>query len=369
MPSARSVRVRPVLPAEWTAAHRNLVATFGGDAPVEPLLAALLHMPELVEATLPMTRYVTERSTLSASHRLLLALRTASLDGSDVVWEMLTTRGADRRTRDAALAITDDDSDDLDRVSRWLLRLADELVLTTSVHGSTWAALADDHEVTWMMDAVETVAHVSFLSCLARTFGVSPDNHSIGDEIAGQPHGWPGLSGVPDREPPPTSARIQPIDGDAIAVVRTFARHPVMAAARRPRADFVNHVSPLTPHDRETLILRIGWDCRSEYEWAKHVGSVGQARQHGVDPDRVAAGPAATGVSDHDAVLMRVADDLHRNSTVSDDTWSSLHDNWGLQGAMSAVATAASYRATCMSLNAYAVQLEPGDEGFPPADR
>ena len=72
-----------------------------------------------------------------------------------------------------------------------------------------------------MMDTVETVAHVSFLSCLARTFGVSPDNHSIGDEIAGQPHGSPGLSGVPDREPPPTSARIQPIDGDTIAVVRT----------------------------------------------------------------------------------------------------------------------------------------------------
>ena len=89
---------------------------------------------------------------------------------------------------------------------------------------------------------------------------------------------------------------------------------------------------------------------------------MGQARQHGVDPDRVAAGPAATGVSDHDAVLMRVADDLHRNSTVSDDTWSSLHDNWGLQGAMSAVATAASYRATCMSLNAYAVQFRPGGE-------
>jgi len=123
--------------------------------------------------------------------------------------------------------------------------------------------------------------------------------------------------------------------------------------------------SPLSPHDRETLILRIGWDCRSEYEWATHTGHVGRARDHGVDPLLVIAGPTAPGVDEHDALLMQVSDELHRDSAVSDATWVALLQTYDLPVAMSVVFTAASYRSTCMSLNAYGVQLDPGDQGFP----
>jgi hypothetical protein len=94
---------------------------------------------------------------------------------------------------------------------------------------------------------------------------------------------------------------------------------------------------------------------------------VGHAREHGVDPGLVAAGPTAAAVSPDDAVLMHVADDLHMDGVVSDYTWRALREWYDLHGAMSAVFTASSYRATCMSLNAYGVQLEPGDEGFPRA--
>ena len=66
---------------------------------------------------------------------------------------------------------------------------------------------------------------------------------------------------------------------------------------------------------------------------------------------------------------MRVSDDLHQDSRVSDDTWDAILDRYGLAGAMSAVFTASSYRSTSMSLNAYGVQLEPGDEGFPDGAR
>jgi hypothetical protein len=62
---------------------------------------------------------------------------------------------------------------------------------------------------------------------------------------------------------------------------------------------------------------------------------------------------------------MRVADDLADHATVTDDTWNALVEGYDLRTAMSAIFTAASYRSTCMSLNAYGVQLEPGDEGFP----
>ena len=62
---------------------------------------------------------------------------------------------------------------------------------------------------------------------------------------------------------------------------------------------------------------------------------------------------------------MRVADDLHQDSRVSDAIWDAILEQYGLAGAMSAIFTASSYRSTSMSLNAYGVQLEAGDEGFP----
>jgi len=71
-------------------------------------------------------------------------------------------------------------------------------------------------------------------------------------------------------------------------------------------------------------------------------------------------------VSRHDAVLIRVADELHQNAMVSDETWDLLTYAYDLAEAMSAIFTAASYRSTSMTLNAYGVQLEPGDERFPP---
>jgi alkylhydroperoxidase family enzyme len=312
----------------------------------------------MVEAVMPMTLYVTENSTLSPSQRLLLALRTAWLDGSEAVWASIAARGAGQHGPVASF-------DRRDASSRSLLRLADEMVLTSSVSGATWASLASEHDSAGLMDAVETVAHISFLSCLARSFGVPAD----GLQAADPPTGWPGGPERPDIPVPgrlPTVARIQPVDGGQIAVRRTFANHPTMDAARQPRADFVNRISPLSAHDRETLILRIGWDCRSEYEWAKHVGSVGRARDHGVDPSLVAAGPTAPGVSARDAVLMRVADELYRDSMVSDLTWDTVLEEYGLYATMAAIFTASSYRSTSMSLNAYCVQLDPGDEGFQP---
>jgi alkylhydroperoxidase family enzyme len=310
----------------------------------------------MVEAVMPMTLYVTQDSTVSPSQRLLLALRTAWLDGSDAVWASSAARGAGQYSQTTGF-------DPLDPSSRTLLRLADEMVLTASVSGATWASLASEHDSAWLMDAVETVAHISFLSCLARSFGVSAEDLPV----AAPSTIWPGGPERPDIPVPgrlPTVARIQPVDGDQIAVLRTFANHPTMAAARQPRADFVNRLSPLSAHDRETLILRIGWDCRSEYEWAKHVGNVGRARDHGVDPALVAAGPRAPGVSDRDALLMRVADELYLDSMVSDLTWAALLEEYGLRATMAAIFTASSYRSTSMSLNAYCVQLDTGDEGF-----
>ena len=137
-----------------------------------------------------------------------------------------------------------------------------------------------------------------------------------------------------------------------------------MAAARSGQSGYVNRVSPLTPYFRELLILRIGWNCQSVYEWAKHVGSVGRARDHGLEPERIARGPDA-GWNQFDQAHLRAADEIYRDGIISNDTWAALADQYDTREMMSVVMTVANYRLVSMSLNALGVQPQETDELFP----
>jgi alkylhydroperoxidase family enzyme len=121
----------------------------------------------------------------------------------------------------------------------------------------------------------------------------------------------------------------------------------------------------LSPQYRELLILRIGWNCQSEYEWAQHVGSVGRAREIGLPVERIAAGPSADGWTSIERSLLMAADELYSNSTISDATWTTLAGHFDTTSLMNVVVTVANYRMVSMALNAIGVQLDTGDEGFP----
>ena len=351
-------RVAPLPEARWTDDHRALVRLYSGDGRADNQLRTLLNVPAIVEGLLPVTTYLIEESTLSARHRELLILRAAWLAGSQPLW---ATHAA--RARDAGMAGEEirrvaqgPDASGWDALERTLLQLADQLYLNSSVTAATWTALAARYDEQHLMDAVETVNHFTVLSMIYNSFGVQPDVETT-DRL---PTDVPYRIMVPDREPPLPAARFDPLDGPGIAVSRTFARYPALAQPRSRRANYINQVSPLSPRDRELLILRIGWNCQAVYEWARHVG-----RAPNLDPLLVAEGPEGPRASAFDATLLRVVDELYQNAIVSDDTWNALATRYDLVEAMSAVYTPSSYRATSMSLGAYGVQLHEGDEDFP----
>lgn len=356
-------RIAPLPESEWTAEHRRLAERYAGDGRADNQLHTLLNVPAIVEGLLPVTVYLSAESTLPARHRALLILRAAWLCGSQPLWATYAARARDGGLTGAELRriAQGPDADGWDPFERTLLQMADQLYLNSSVTDATWRALSAEYGEHNLIDAVETVNHFTVLSMIYNTFGVQPDDETT-DRL---PADVPYRISVPDREPRLTAARLEPLDGPGIAVSRTFARHPALAQPRSRRANYINRVSPLSPRDREILILRIGWDCQAVYEWAKHVGTVGRARDHGVDPVAVAQGPDAPGAAAFDATLLRLVDELYRNATVSDATWNALTAEYDTVAAMSAVYTPSSYRATSMSLNAYGVQLEPGDEEFP----
>ena len=358
----REPRVAPLPETQWTAEHRARAARYAPEVRIGNAFRTLLHVPELVDAVMPFIIYTTSDSTLTARHRELLILRTAWLCQNSYLWadHVPTARTAGVTTEEMRRVARGPTAPGWEPFEATLLQLADELFRNSSVRDATWAALDARYDLYHLVDAVLTVNQTTLLSMLFNSLGVQPDDSTM----ARFPPDVPYRLEVPDPEPPLSQPRVEPIEGPGLRVGRTFARHPRMAAARSGQSGYVNRVSPLMPHFRELLILRIGWNCQSVYEWAKHVGSVGRARDHGLDPERIARGPDA-GWTPFEQAHLGAADEIYRDGIISSATWSALADQYDTREMMSVVMTVANYRLVSMSLNALGVQPQETDELFP----
>jgi alkylhydroperoxidase family enzyme len=80
----------------------------------------------------------------------------------------------------------------------------------------------------------------------------------------------------------------------------------------------------LPKRDHELLALRAAANCRSAFEWDEHVGF---ARGVGLTDDEIAmvkVGPDDPRWAPHEAALLRAADELGRECTISEVTWARL---------------------------------------------
>ena len=358
----REPRITPLPEDEWTAEQLALVEKYSSQTRIGNGFRTMLRVPELVEAVMPFVLFTPSDSTLSPRHRELLILRTAWLCQASSIW-------ADHAPLARTVGITPLELESIakgpnaegwDPFESSLLSLADELFRHSSVQNVTWTELADRYDLYNLFDAVMVVNEYTLLGMLYNSWGVQPDPSAQ----AKFPESVQYRLELPEPDPPLTVPRIEPVEGSGIRVRRTFARYPELQEARSGQSGYVNRVSPLTPYFREMLILRIGWNCQSVYEWAKHVGSVGRARDHGLDPRRIAMG-ASAGWNIFEAAHIRAADEIYRDGIISDATWTLLSDQYDTREMMSVVMTVANYRLVSMSLNALGVQPQDTDELFP----
>jgi len=148
-------------------------------------------------------------------------------------------------------------------------------------------------------------------------------------------------------------------------IFATLSHHPKLM---KRWMVFGNHVlAKSTPpaRDREILILRTGWNCRAPYEWGQRVAI---ARGIGIGDDeiaRIAEGPDANGWSDADASLLRAADELHDEQTLSDTTYAALVSRYDAQGLLDIVFTVGQYHLVSMALNTFRVERDDGVSGVP----
>jgi len=149
--------------------------------------------------------------------------------------------------------------------------------------------------------------------------------------------------------------------GPVLNIFRTLLNHAAAAKAFLVWGGYVlSRKNTLPPREREIVILRTGFLCRSGYEWTQHVPI---ARRAGLNDDEIARikrGAGAPDWSAPDAALLRTTDDLHREQFVTEPVWTELSRHFGEQQRMDMVFTAGQYTQVSMLLNSFGVQLDEG---------
>ncbi|MBS1788081.1 MAG: carboxymuconolactone decarboxylase family protein [Acidobacteria bacterium] len=152
--------------------------------------------------------------------------------------------------------------------------------------------------------------------------------------------------------------------GQVFNIFRTLVHHPKLLERWMVFGSHVLGKSTLPPREREMVILRIGWLCRSEYEFGQHV-LIG--RRAGLTDDeirRIKTGPDAEGWNELERAVLRAADELHAESFISDLTWHKLTENLSTQQLLDLIFAVGQYNLVSMALNTLGVQRDEGVPGF-----
>jgi 4-carboxymuconolactone decarboxylase len=383
-------RIPPLPEAQWSADIRTVLQQYQPDGRATNDFRTLARHQELLKGVMPFAAYVSKQSTLNSRDRELLILRTAWLCRSEYVWASHVSI-AQRDQQDQQGGLT---AGEVRRVAEgpeakgWsafdaaLLRLADELHVNAFVGDATWNTLAAHYDQKQLVDAVFTVAEYTMLAAAMNAFGVQPDE-GLAARLPAEIPRRTAAARVTDAQIRLPRARVQPLEpsewtpavramldpsnsGRPVAsVYRTFARHPQLYPPRQHLSEYIRLGSTLTARTREMLILRIGWLCRSEYEWSQHEPAGRRAGMSDAEIQGIISGPDASVWDRLDAAIVRAADELHRDDTITDATWTALGRHYNTHQLMDVVITTAGYRMVSMALNTFGVQLEADDRGFP----
>ena len=131
-----------------------------------------------------------------------------------------------------------------------------------------------------------------------------------------------------DADVGPLLERMMPPGVPPIALFRTFAHNPAMAAGVNAWGSYyLTKQSSLAMRTREIVIDRVTARCDCEYEWGIHIAFF--ADKVGLTPDQVRSltfgSPTDVCWEDPaDRVAIELVDELHDTSTVGDDLWSRL---------------------------------------------
>jgi 4-carboxymuconolactone decarboxylase len=147
--------------------------------------------------------------------------------------------------------------------------------------------------------------------------------------------------------------------GEVLHIYRTLAHDPeAMKAFLEWGGYILSKRSGLAPREREIVILRTGWLCKSGYEWTQHERIGRKAGLNDAEIVGIKQGAAAAVWSEADRALIKAADELHADQFITSATWAELEKHFDQKQRTDLIFTAGQYTLVSMFLNSVGVQVE-----------
>jgi 4-carboxymuconolactone decarboxylase len=154
---------------------------------------------------------------------------------------------------------------------------------------------------------------------------------------------------------------------EPLKLFRVIAHNRALLDKFRSLGSYLLNFGTLDPVEREIVIHRTCARCRSEYEWGVHVAVFG--RDVGLSDDQLWStvhGTANDAVwSPRQALLIRLVDELHATSGLSEKLWAQLVGRWSPEQLVELLVVVGQYHTISFLTNALDVELEDYAERFP----
>ena len=118
--------------------------------------------------------------------------------------------------------------------------------------------------------------------------------------------------------------------------------------------------------ETELVILRVAHNSDCEYEWRQHVRLATAAGLESDEIERVRRGPGEASWSRRQRLLLRAADELHVERTISDSLWAELRPLYSDRELIELCMLVGHYEMLAMTLNALGVEPDRLRPGPPP---
>ena len=378
-PRLQTPRVAPLSKEERTPEQAALLAS----RPDFNVYKTLAHDVDLYNRWSPLGRFVLDGSSLPPREREIVMLRMGWLCQSEYEWAQhariakaqagLSNQDVHRIAEGPAAAGWSD-------FERTLLRMVDELRYDTMISDATWNALRARYSVQQVIEALYTAAQYQLVSMALNTLGVQLDP-GLEDRLP-KDVPLPALATQPQsprlkqpRVPPLAESEWseeqrkliaeQKISGPVLNLYKTMLNHPTLYGPRYKFGSYLQRDSLLPPKTRELLILRTAALTGAEYEWGHHVEAAQKAGFSAEEIRRIKSGPDASGWSEEHAAVLRAADELRRETFVSDRTWATLAKHYDTKRLIEIIYTSGGYTMTALAINSLGIQLDPGYPQFP----
>lgn len=141
---------------------------------------------------------------------------------------------------------------------------------------------------------------------------------------------------------------------------RVLAHNPATLSSWIPFGSHILRGNLMDVRLRELVVLRVGWNARSSYEWGQHAGLSRRLGIPEADILRVTQGPEAEGWTALERALLSGVDQMMEHQAIDDATYAQIAAHYGPAELIDYVMLVAEFILVALVLNVFQVARDPG---------